>query len=181
MKDPKSRRNKTACGTCSRKSESIREAEYINNRIAHCRGKSGNLISVLQDTQRQFGYISESAIRHISKGLDEPVGKVFGVTTFYSFFSRTPRGKYLIRICMGTACYVRGAQKILDAIRKELRIDMGQTTPDALFTLDVARCFGACGLAPAIMINETIYQRVKPSQVRRILAEYRPKETEHVL
>ena len=95
---------------------------------------------------------------------------------FYSFFSTVPRGKHLVRVCLGTACYVRGGKQVLEACRQELGIDVGGTTPDGLFTLEVARCFGACGLAPTIMIDEDVHQRVKPQKLRAILAAYRERE-----
>jgi hypothetical protein len=98
---------------------------------------------------------------------------VAGVVGFYSFFSTVPRGRHLIRVCLGTACYVRGGKLVLDALKQELCIDVGGTTEDRLFSLDVGRCFGACGLAPTIMVGEEVRQRVKPARIRAILAEYR--------
>jgi len=168
--------NKAVSTTCSCSGEPDQEAAYVDSRIAVYKGKPGSLIAVLQETQRKFGYLSESAIRRIGLGLNAPVAAVFGVVTFYSFFSRKPRGTYLIRVCMGTACYVRGAQGVLDAFKKELGIETGQTTPDKLFSLDVARCFGTCGLAPAVMINDTVLSRVTPAKVRQIVGNYRSKE-----
>jgi NADH:ubiquinone oxidoreductase subunit E len=168
--------HETLCKGCSASKEPDPEARFIDSRIALYKGKPGSLIAVLQETQREFGYLSESAIRRIGTGLGEPVAKVFGVVTFYSFFSRKPRGTFLVRVCMGTACYVRGALEVLDAFKKELNIETGQTTPDKLFTLDVARCFGTCGLAPAVMINETVLSSVSPAKVRQIVKKYRTKE-----
>ena len=95
-----------------------------------------------------------------------------GVVSFYSFFSTTPRGKYMVRACLGTACYVRGGKDVLDSLKNELGIDVGETTEDQLFSLDVGRCFGACGLAPVIMINDDVHQRVKPSKIGEIIAAY---------
>ena len=168
--------NKTVSSTCSCSGEPDQEAAYIDSLIAARKGIPGSLIEVLQETQKAFGYLSESAIRRIGDGLGEPAGKVFGVVTFYSFFSRKPRGTFLVRVCMGTACYVRGAQEVLDAFKKELGIETGQTTADKLFTLDVARCFGTCGLAPAVMINDTVLSSVTPAKVRQIVKKYRAKE-----
>lgn len=99
-----------------------------------------------------------------------------GVVSFYSFFSTVPRGKYLVRACLGTACYVRGGKEVLDALRKELGIEVGQTTEDRLFSLDVGRCFGACGLAPVIMVNDDVHQRVKPCKIGKILEAYVSEE-----
>lgn len=137
------------------------------------RGKPGALIPVLQIAQGIFGYLPESALKRISLGLDISYSQVAGVVSFYSFFSTVPRGKHLIRVCLGTACYVRGGKRVLDALKKELEIDVGGTTRDRLFSLEVARCFGACGLAPTMMIDEVVYQRVKPAKMKEILAQYR--------
>jgi NADH:ubiquinone oxidoreductase subunit E len=141
--------------------------------IADYRGKAGGLIPVLQIAQGLFGYLPESALKRIAEGLGKSYAEVAGVVGFYSFFTTVPRGKHLVRVCLGTACYVRGGKQVLEAMRNALGIDVGQTTADRLFTLDVARCFGACGLAPAIMIDEDVHQRVKPVKVREILDQYR--------
>jgi NADH:ubiquinone oxidoreductase subunit E len=135
--------------------------------------KPGALIPVLQIAQGIFGYLPESALKRISLGLNISYSQVAGVVSFYSFFSTVPRGKHLIRVCLGTACYVRGGKRVLDALKKELGIDVGETTPDRLFSLEVARCFGACGLAPTMMVDETVHQRVKPARMRDILSQYR--------
>ena len=135
--------------------------------------KPGALIPVLQITQKLFGYLPAEALKKIALRLNKPYSEVAGVVSFYSFFSTQPRGKFLVRVCMGTACYVRGGKEVLDALRKELDVDVGQTTPDRSFSLDIGRCFGACGLAPVIMVNDTVHQRVKPSKVARILEQYR--------
>ncbi len=133
----------------------------------------GGLIPALQTAQEIFGYVPESAMRRISDSLDVPMATVYGVVTFYHFFSLEPRGKYTIRICLGTACYVLGAQAVLDAFVDQLGVAVGGTTEDRLFSLEVGRCFGACGLAPVIMVNDTIHQRVTPEDVSAIIAEYR--------
>jgi NADH:ubiquinone oxidoreductase subunit E len=135
--------------------------------------KPGALIPVLQITQRIFGYLPEEALKKISLKLNKPYSEVTGVVTFYSFFSTQPRGKYMIRVCLGTACYVRGGKEVLSALKKELMIDVGMTTSDKLFSIDVGRCFGACGLAPVIMVNDEVYQRVKPEKINEIVNEYR--------
>ena len=141
--------------------------------IKEYQGKPGALIPVLQIAQTIFGYLPPDVIRTISEQLNEPYSRVYGVVTFYSFFSRVPRGKFVIRVCLGTACYVRGGKAILTALEKELNISVGQTTEDRIFSLDVGRCFGACGLAPAVMINDDVHQFVKPEQIKDILARYR--------
>ncbi|OGC04293.1 NADH:ubiquinone oxidoreductase [candidate division WOR-1 bacterium RIFOXYA12_FULL_43_27] len=137
------------------------------------KGKPGALIPVLQIAQKMIGYLPGSVLKMISKGLHEPLAKVYGVATFYHFFTMMPRGKHLIRICLGTACYVRGSKEVLAAFKKELGIDVGGTTADRKFTLEIGRCFGACGLAPVIMVNDDTHQRVKPSKIKEILAQYK--------
>ncbi len=133
----------------------------------------GLLIPALQQAQELFGYLPDTVIRHISRRLDTPYSEVAGVVTFYSFFSTVPRGRHVVRVCLGTACYVRGGQEVLAALSRELGIDVGQTTEDRLFSLEVGRCFGACGLAPVVMVDDDVHQRVKPARVREMLAAYR--------
>ena len=140
--------------------------------------KPGGLIPALQTAQNLFGYLPETAMKKISTRLGKPYSEVAGVVSFYSFFSTVPRGKHLVRVCLGTACYVRGGKEVLAAFSKELGISVGQTTDDRIFSLDVGRCFGACGLAPVIMIDDDVHQRVKPSKVGEILAAYRNDEKE---
>ncbi len=142
------------------------------------RGKSGALIPALQTTQNLFGYLPMPAMKMISEKLDEPMSRVLGVVTFYSFFSTIPRGKYVIRVCLGTACYVLGGQHVVDKLKEALDIDIGQTTADKMFTLEVARCFGACGLAPIFTVNEDVYPHIQPEKVGAILASYRNSENE---
>jgi NADH:ubiquinone oxidoreductase subunit E len=141
--------------------------------IGEYRGKPGALIPVLQLAQGIFGYLPEVALKHIARELRKPYSEVAGVVGFYSFFTTVPRGKHLVRVCLGTACYVRGGKQVLAALKDLLRIEVGETTPDRQFSLDVGRCFGACGLAPVIMIDEEVHQRVKPARLGRILEECR--------
>jgi NADH:ubiquinone oxidoreductase subunit E len=136
----------------------------------------GGLIPVLQQAQGIFGYLPEVALKRIAKGLSKPYSEVAGVVSFYSFFSTVPRGKHIIRVCLGTACYVRGGLAVLDAVREKLGIDVGETTEDREFSLEVARCFGACGLAPAVSIDEDVHRRVRVSQVGQILSSYVEQE-----
>jgi NADH:ubiquinone oxidoreductase subunit E len=132
----------------------------------------GALIPVLQSAQNLFGYLPEKALRMISKELKLPYSEVAGVVGFYSYFSTTPKGKHTIRVCMGTACYVRGGQDVLKSISKELEIGVGGTTKDRKFSLEVGRCFGACGLAPVVMVGDETFQRVSPSKVNEILSVF---------
>jgi len=147
----------------------LRQLEEV---LKQYRGKPGALIPVLQIAQSTFGYLPEVVLRRIGQALDKPYSEVAGVVGFYSFFSTTPRGKYLVRVCLGTACYVRGGMEVLAALKKLLGIDVGQTTEDRLFTLDVGRCFGACGLAPAVMVNDDVHQRVKPARIKELISQY---------
>jgi NADH:ubiquinone oxidoreductase subunit E len=132
----------------------------------------GALIPVLQTTQNLFGYLPERALRLISKELKKPYSEVAGVVGFYSYFSTTPKGKYTIRVCMGTACYVRGGQDVLKALQKELNIGIGGTTSDKKFSLEVGRCFGACGLAPVVMVGDQTFQRVKTTGISELLNSF---------
>ena len=133
---------------------------------------SQELINVLHSCQEHFGYLPAEVQEVISDELGVPVAKIYGVVTFYSFFTMTPKGKHPISICMGTACYVRGAEKVLDEFKKELGIQVGQITKDGKFSLSSLRCVGACGLAPVVLVGEKTYGRVAPDDVRNILKEY---------
>ena len=130
------------------------------------------LINVLHKCQGHFGYLPAEVQEAIAEKMNVPTAKVYGVVTFYSFFTMTPKGKHPISICMGTACYVRGAEKVLDEFRKELAIQVGQTTPDGKFSLSSLRCVGACGLAPVVLVGDKTYGRVAPDDVKAILKEY---------
>lgn len=132
----------------------------------------GALIPVLQTAQNLFGYLPEKALRMISKELKLPYSEVAGVVGFYSYFSTTPKGKHTIRVCLGTACYVRGGQDVLKAMSKELEISVGGTTQDRKFSLEVGRCFGACGLAPVVMVDDETFQRVSPSKINDIINSF---------
>jgi NADH:ubiquinone oxidoreductase subunit E len=139
-------------------------------------GIAGALIPVLQIAQTMFGYLPEQALKKIALALGKPFSEVAGVVSFYSFFSTVPRGKHLVRVCLGTACYVRGGKEILASLKQAMNVEVGETTSDRLFSLDVGRCFGACGLAPVIMIDDDVHQRVKPTQIGKILDQYRTEE-----
>lgn len=132
----------------------------------------GDLIKILHSAQTHFGYLPESVQREIAKKLKISVAKVYGVVTFYSFFTMTPKGRHAISVCMGTACYVRGAEKVLDELKKQLNIKVGGVTEDGKFSLDSLRCVGACGLAPVLLIGEKVYGRVEPGQIKEILDSY---------
>ncbi len=162
---------------CVEKTEESELLERLDEVLAEYRNKPGALIPVLQIAQGIFGYLPENALKHICLGLDKSYSEVAGIVGFYSFFSIVPRGKHLVRVCLGTACYVRGGKRVLDTLKHELGIDVGETTPDKIFSLEVARCFGACGLAPTIMIDNEVRQRIKPTKIRGILYQYRNQYT----
>jgi NADH:ubiquinone oxidoreductase subunit E len=132
----------------------------------------GGLIPVLQIAQTMFGYLPEKALVSICEGFGKSYSEVAGVVSFYSFFSTVPKGRNMIRVCLGTACYVRGGKEVLAALKKEIGIDIGETTGDREFSLEIGRCFGACGLAPVLMVNDDIHQRVRPTKVGDILGQY---------
>jgi NADP-reducing hydrogenase subunit HndA len=134
--------------------------------------KGDELINVLHKVQGTFGYLPAEVQEIVAQELNVPVAKVYGVVTFYSFFTMLPKGKYPVSICTGTACYVRGAEKVLEEFKKELKIQVGETTADGKFSISCLRCVGACGLAPVIMIGSKTYGRVAPDMIKDILAEY---------
>lgn len=136
----------------------------------------GELINVLHRAQSTFGYLPAEVQEVIAQELKVPLAKVYGVVTFYSFFSMIPKGRYPISICTGTACYVRGAEKVLDEFKKALEIKVGETTADGKFSLNCLRCVGACGLAPVVLIGEKTYGRVAPEEVKAIIKEYEDLE-----
>ena len=140
--------------------------------IEQYKGKRGSLIMVLHAAQEIFGYLPMKLQRFIADGMDIPVSEVSGVVSFYSFFSTQKRGKHTIRMCQGTACYVRGGKKVVEAIEKELGIGVGGTTEDGQFTFEIVRCIGSCGLAPAMMVDDDVYKQVTPTKLRGILAHY---------
>jgi NADH:ubiquinone oxidoreductase subunit E len=137
------------------------------------RQEPGALIPVLEQVQEITGYLPESVQRRVAQGLGLPLGQVYGVVTFYSFFSMRPRGKHPIRICLGTACHVRGAKRNLDHLSDRLGIGPGECTGDRLFSLEPVRCLGACGLAPVLVIDTETHKQVKPTSLDRILEDVR--------
>ncbi len=138
----------------------------------------GRLIPVLQEAQKELGYLPEEILRKVSLAYDISYSELAGVVSFYSYFSTHPKGMYTVRVCLGTACYVRGGKDVLESVKQALGIDVGETTEDRLFSLEVGRCFGACGLAPVMMVEETVHQRVRPSKVKEILGTYRKEADE---
>ncbi len=149
-----------------------KEVEKIKEVCASFGNEPGELINVLHKTQSLHGYLPAEVQEIIAEELNMPVAKVYGVVTFYSFFTMTPKGKHPISICTGTACYVRGAEKVLDEFKRQLKIDVGETSADGIYSLSCLRCVGACGLAPVVLVGEKVYGRVSPDGVADILAEY---------
>lgn len=130
---------------------------------------AGELINILHETQNALGYLPKEVQELVAKNLNIPVSRVNGVVSFYAFFTEKPKGKHPVSICLGTACYVRGSDKVLEEVKKVLGIEVGQTTPDGVFSLDCLRCVGACGLAPVMTIGGKVYGNVDPKNVRKIL------------
>ena len=135
--------------------------------------KPGELINVLHKTQEHFGYLPAELQEVVAQELNVSVAKVYGVVTFYSFFTMIPKGKYPISICTGTACYVRGADNVLQEFKRQLNIEVGETTEDGKYSLSCLRCVGACGLAPVVLVGDKTYGRVSPEGVKEILEEYK--------
>ena len=141
--------------------------------IARLKDQPGALMPVLQQAQEIFGCVPMDVQKIIAEGLGVTLSEVYGVATFYAQFSLRPSGKYIISVCLGTACYVKGSQKVLDRLSEELHVPVGGTTDDGLFTLNATRCRGACGLAPVMTINEEVYGRLVPDDIPGILAKYK--------
>ncbi len=150
--------------------------EKLENYIDNIEEKEGSLITVLHEAQDIFGHLSQDLQLFISRKLNIPAAKVFGVVTFYSFFTMEPRGRHLINICMGTACFVKGADKILDEFKIQLKIKDNNSTEDGMFTIDTLRCVGACGLAPVVIVDGKVYGRFKVENVEKIIKEYSTAE-----
>jgi NADH-quinone oxidoreductase subunit E/NADP-reducing hydrogenase subunit HndA len=147
--------------------------KQIEEIIARYQDERTPLMMILSDIQNEYGYIPLDVQEIISEKTGIPVAEIYGVVTFYSFFSLKPKGKFVVGVCLGTACYVKGSQQVLDKFSEILNIKPGETSEDGLFTLDALRCIGACGIAPAITINGKVYPKVAVSQVPGIVEEYR--------
>ena len=150
--------------------EQVAELDKI---IKKHKGKPGGLIPVLEEAQVALEYLPMSVQKKIAQELNLPLSRVYGVVTFYSFFTMTPRGKHTVRVCLGTACYVRGGKAIKETLEKEFGIKEGETTPDRMFTLETIRCLGACGLGPVVVVDEDVHGRMKPSKIKEMMVQYR--------
>jgi len=143
---------------------------------AKWKSKKGNLVMILHEIQNYYGYIPRGISLELSKVLDMPLARIYEVITFYNYFRLKPHGKYKISVCMGTACYLKGAEDILSELKSILHIDVGQTTKDGIFTIEVVRCLGCCGLAPVIMVEGKIYGKLTKEKIPEIVAKYAEKE-----
>ena len=148
------------------------QEEQLRQVIAAHKGQPGATMPVLQAAQEIFGYLPEEVQIMVAEGLDIPLSEVYGVASFYAQFTLNPKGKYQVSVCLGTACYVKGSQEILDKFKEKLGIDVGECTEDGLFSLDACRCIGACGLAPVVTVNDDVYGKLNADMVEDILKKY---------
>ena len=151
-------------------------AKMIREICGRYAGEKTPLMMILSDIQNEYGYIPLEVQEIVSEETGIPVSEIYGVITFYSFFSLEPKGKYVVGVCLGTACYVKGAQQIIDRFCEILGIKPGQTTEDGLFTIDALRCIGACGIAPAVSINGKVYPKMTIDKVAEVIDDYRHME-----
>ena len=149
------------------------KVNFIKNVCKSFGNKPGEVINVLHKVQGEYGYLPAEVQELVAKELGIPVSRVYGIVSFYSFFTMTPKGEHPISVCLGTACYVRGAEKVLDELKRQLGIGVGEVTPDGKFSLTCLRCVGACGLAPVIEVGDKVYGRMTPDRVKDVLAEYK--------
>ena len=149
------------------------QIDELNKIIEKYRVEPGGIIPLLEEAQDLLGYLPITIQRQISNKTNIPLSRIYGIVTFYSFFTMTPRGKHTVQVCLGTACYVRGGKKITETIEEEFGVKSGETTADRIFTYETVRCLGACGLAPVIVVDGKVYGRVKPSKVKEILEQYK--------
>lgn len=149
------------------------KVKFIKDTCKSFDNKGSEVINVLHKVQGEFGYLPAEVQELVADELHIPVSRVYGIVSFYSFFTMTPKGEHPISVCLGTACYVRGAEKVLDELKRQLGINVGEVTPDGKFSLTCLRCVGACGLAPVIEVGDKVYGRMTPDRVKDVLAEYK--------
>ncbi len=159
-------KEKCACGNKKKDEKLIAILNQYNQ-------DKSNLIQILNQVQEAYGYISKEAQMEISEYLRIPMAEVYGVITFYSRFTLKPKGRYNIAVCLGTACFVKGSEKVLDKVKELLKIDVGQTTEDGLFSIEATRCIGACGLAPVFTVNNEVYGKATPQMVEEVIEKYK--------
>ena len=136
-------------------------------------GQAGGLIRVLQQAQGLIGYLPEPMLKTISRDLKIPISEVYGIVTFYHFFTMVPKGRHVIQVCMGTSCYVKGGQKLLDTLKKQLHLEAEGMTADGRFSLETVRCLGACALSPVMAVGDDVHKKVKPAEVMELLSRYK--------
>jgi len=163
--------------TISKKSEAnkaidSKTRQQIKKIVKATNGQAGAPIRVLQQVQGLVGYLPHEVLQTISTEMRIPLSELYGITSFYSFFTMVPKGRFVIQVCLGTSCYVKGGQRIIDTLSKDLGLESGGTTEDRRFSLETVRCIGCCGLSPVLAINEDIHRRVKPSQLKDVLSSY---------
>ena len=150
--------------------------EEVNEIMKPYKQEKDNLIQILNEIQEKYGYIPKTAQSEVSKYLGIPMAEIYGVITFYARFTLEPKGKYNISVCLGTACYVKGSEKVLDRLKEKLGIDVGEITPDGKFSIEATRCIGACGLAPVFTVNNEVYGNATPEMIDKIIEEYKAKD-----
>lgn len=159
---------------CKTKEKESKEFFKVNEIVKKHSFKMSNLIAILQDVQKEYRYLPEEILTYVATIMDIPLSHIYGVATFYSQFSLSPKGKYEVRICDGTACHVRGSSLLLDALRKKLGLTAEKmTTDDLLFSLETVSCLGACGLAPVVVINEKVYPQMTPEKINKVIDDIR--------
>jgi len=158
-----------ACGCHRTDGQKLHHIKEAIERFKHMRGA---LIPVLHEVQDTYGYLPEDVLHLVSEELDVPMTDIYGVASFYSFFSLEPKGEHIIRVCMGTACYIKGAQSLLDRLSTELQVKTGETTADGKFTLEATRCLGACGLAPVLTVGEDVHGRLMQGDIPKLIKTY---------
>ena len=152
---------------------SSKTLQQIRKIVEATNGRAGAPIRVLQQVQGLVGYLPPEVLRTVSKEMGIPLSELYGITSFYSFFSLVPKGKHVLQVCNGTSCYVKGAERILKTLKKDYGLESGGITPDGKFSLEQVRCLGCCGLSPVMAIKENVYRKVKPSQIKDILTSYK--------
>ncbi len=158
---------------CTRNGREDQESVEVEQLLEEYKGEHGSLIPALQKVQAYYGYLPEDKMKKVAAFFQMPTSTVFGVATFYAQFHLKPRGQYIIRVCQGTACHVRGADKIVKRVSKEIGISPGETTEDLHFTLESVACIGSCGLAPVLMVNDNTHGRLSPDMIPSILDQYK--------
>lgn len=149
--------------------------EFLEKLFSEYKPIKDNLIQMLNEVQEHYGYIPMKAQKELSEFLNVPMAEIYGVITFYSRFTLKPKGKYNVAVCLGTACFVKGSEKLLDTAKETLKIKEGETTPDGMFSLEATRCIGACGLAPVFTVNDEVYGKATPDMMKKVIEEYKNK------